>query len=135
MMEEQRLKIKDQRCNAKFKNATEERAYNYALKIIKVIDEVSKDMSAQIIAKQLLRSATSIGANIVEARSSSSRRDFTNFFNHALKSANETVFWLGLLSDAGKIEFTSAKTLSNEAREFAKILASSILTLKSKRNL
>lgn len=108
------------------------RAYNFSLKIIGFIDTLPKETSTQIIAKQLLRAATSIGANIVEAQASSSRKDFTNFFHHSLKSANETIYWLGLLRDAKKTD-SSIEELIKEANELSKILGSSILTLKGKR--
>ncbi len=88
-----------------------------------------------VIYKQLIRSATSIGANIIEAQAGSSRKDFTNFFSYALKSANESKFWLGLLRDSGKIDSGRASGLLNETAELANILASSIITLKGKRNL
>jgi four helix bundle protein len=89
-------------------------------------------MSSQVVAKQLLRSATSIGANIVEARASSSRRDFTNFFNHALKSANESVFWLELMRNSGKAQGIDLEPLTQELSEIANILGSSLLTLRGK---
>ena len=117
----------------KSKTNTEARAYKFALAIIKFIDKVPREMSTQIITRQLLRSATSIGANIIEARSGSSRKDFTNFFSHALKSANETKFWLGLLKDANKVDLLVTEPLINEANEIANILAASILTLKGKK--
>jgi len=80
------------------------RAYLYALNIIKLLDKLDKtDLTAAIIAKQLLRSATSIGANVIEAQAGSSKKDFTNFFSYALKSANESKFWLGLLRDSQKV--------------------------------
>ena len=109
------------------------RAYLYALKIIKFIDSLPKDQSCKIIGAQLLRSATSIGANIIEAQASSTKKDFTNFFNHALKSANESKFWLGLLRDSGKANKEETDGLLNEVVELSNILGSSILTLKGKR--
>lgn len=109
------------------------RAYRYSISLIEFLDTLPKDMSSQVITKQLLRSATSIGANIVEAKASSSKRDFTNFFSHALKSANESLYWLGLLRDAKKINNAQLKYLLGETKELANILASSILTLKGKR--
>jgi four helix bundle protein len=92
-----------------------------------------RDLSIQVIARQLLRSGTSIGANVMEAQASSSKREFTNFLNHALKSANESKFWLALLKDSGKAERKPVDTLLTETKELANILASSILTLKGKR--
>ncbi|MCK6469497.1 MAG: four helix bundle protein [Candidatus Brocadia sinica] len=92
-----------------------------------------KEKTSETIGNQLLRNATSIGANMVEANAASSRRDYTNFFNYALKSANETKFWLGLLRDSGKADKNRANKLLKETTEIANILASSILTLKGKR--
>ncbi|KAA0242190.1 MAG: four helix bundle protein [Candidatus Brocadia sp. AMX2] len=107
--------------------------YRYTLEAIKFIDELPKEKTSETIGNQLLRSATSIGANMVEANAASSRRDYTNFFNYALKSANETKFWLGLLRDSGKADKNRANKLLKETTEIANILASSILTLKGKR--
>jgi len=76
------------------------RAYQHSVNVIEFIDGLGKDTSTGVISKQLLRSATSIGANVVEAKGASSKRDFTNFFTYALKSANESLYWLGLLRDA-----------------------------------
>ncbi|MFA5113747.1 MAG: four helix bundle protein [Candidatus Margulisiibacteriota bacterium] len=112
-----------------------ERAYQYALTVIKLIDKLPKDMASVVIAKQVLRSATSVGANIVEGNSASSRRDFTNFINHALKSANESRFWLNLLRDSGKATSPEAFAAIQETTEICKILAASMITLRDKRRL
>ena len=118
--------------NSKHKIKLKDRKYQYSIKMIEFLDNLPKDNSAQIISKQLLRSATSIGANIVEAQASSSKKDFTKFFNYSLKSANESVYWLSLLKDAKKINNYQIEYLLNETKELAKILGSSILTLKGK---
>ncbi len=118
---------------SKFKDDFKRRVYRFALEIIKLIDELPKDKACDIISNQLLRSATSIGANVVEANSASSRKDYTNFFNYALKSANETKFWLGLLRDSGKADKERTNKHLYETNEIANILASSILTLKGKK--
>jgi len=123
-----------QNYNSKSKIDIKKRAFKYALEIIKLIDQLgNQDLSVQVIARQLLKSSTSIGANIVEAQASSSKREFTNFLNHSLKSANETKFWLALLRDSGKAKKELANHLLEETSELANILASSILTLKGKR--
>lgn len=118
--------------NSKHKIKLKDRTYQYSIKMIEFLDNLPKDNSAQIISKQLLRSATSIGANIVEAQASSSKKDFTKYFNYSLKSANESVYWLGLLKDAKRTNNNQIEYLLNETKELAKILGSSILTLKSK---
>jgi four helix bundle protein len=123
-----------QNCSSKFKIDIKKRAFQYALDTIKFIDQLDKkDLSVHVIARQKLRSATSIGANIIEAQASSSKREFTNFLSHSLKSANETKFWLALLRDSGKAKRESVDALLTETKELANILASSILTLKGKR--
>jgi four helix bundle protein len=119
--------------NSKLKMELKHRAYQYSIKIIEFIDALLKDISTGVISKQLLKSATSIGANIVEAKGASSKRDFTNFFSHSLKSANESLYWFGLLRDAKKINNPQLEYLLNETHELANILGSSILTLKGKR--
>lgn len=122
--------------NLKPKIELKRRAYLYAIAVIKFIDTLDKqDFSIGVIAKQLLRSATSIGANIIEAQAGSTRKDFTNFFAHALKSANESKFWLGLLRDSGKAGKGDVEKLLQETTEVANILGSSILTLKGKRKI
>ena len=118
--------------NSKHKIKLKDRTYQYFIRMIEFLDNLPKDNSTQIISKQLLRSATSIGANIVEAQASSSKKDFTKYFNYSLKSANESVYWLSLLKDAKKINNNQMEYLLNEAKELAKILGSSILTLKGK---
>lgn len=111
-----------------------ERTYLFALKIINFVDSLDlKDFSIQIITRQLLRSATSIGANIVEAQAGSTKKDFTNFFIYALKSANETKFWLALLRDSKKADSEKVNKLLEEANILANILGSSILTLRGKK--
>jgi len=118
--------------NSKLKPELKQRAYQYSINMIKFLDSLPKDNSANIIVNQLLRSSTSICANIVEAKGSSSKRDFTNFFGYSLKSANESLYWLGLLRDAKDIRNQRLDYLLNETKELANILGASILTLKGK---
>ena len=85
------------------------------------------------MGKQLLRSGTSVLANYIEANSSSSKKDFINFFTHVLKSSNESKVWLSLLRDTDKGDRVELKWLLNELIEISNVIASSILTLKGKR--
>ncbi|PIR71102.1 MAG: hypothetical protein COU44_01330 [Candidatus Nealsonbacteria bacterium CG10_big_fil_rev_8_21_14_0_10_40_24] len=68
------------------------RAFLFSLAVIKFLEMLPKDYISQVIGRQLLRSVTSIGANIIEAQSASSKKDFANFYNTALKSANESKY-------------------------------------------
>lgn len=86
-----------------------------------------------VVSNQLLRSATSIGANIIEAKSANSKKDFIRYYEIALKSANETIYWLGLLRDALDVNGTEIKNLFKETEELSKIIAASLLTMKNKR--
>ena len=79
---------------------------------------------------QLIRSATSIGANIVEGKAGSSKKDWRKFFVIALKSANETKYWLCLIRDTFEVDKKETNLLITEADEISKILGKSILTLK-----
>lgn len=79
---------------------------------------------------QLLRSSTSIGANVVEGKSGSSKKDWRNFYVIALKSANETKYWLCLISETLKVPKNKINELIKEADEISKIIASIILNAK-----
>jgi len=94
--------IKMQNDRAKFKSVFKDRVYRFALDVIGFVDGLPAEQISRIITDQLLRSTTSIGANVIEAQAASSRKDYTNFFTYALKSANECKFWLGLLRDSGR---------------------------------
>ena len=110
------------------------RTYIYALEIIKFLEILPRDYVSQTIGRQLLRSATSIGANIIEAQVLSSRKDFSNFYRHSLKSSNESKFWLALLKDSNKAPADKVEPVLAETNEIANILAASILTIKRKNN-
>ncbi len=129
----QNPKQKSQNYNQKAKTDLKQRTYEYSLELIKFIDKLPKDFSSQIIAKQLLRSSTSIGANIIEAHGSNGRKDFANFFTYALKSANETKYWLGLLRDSKKASKENVEVLLKETIELANILAASLITIRGKK--
>jgi len=119
--------------DSKRKTNVKNLSYHFSLKIINLVDRFPKNNNTFIvIGNQLLRSATSVGANIVEAQSSSSKRDFTNYFTHSLKSANETKYWLGLLKDSGKLSAEYCDKLLDEIEAISNILGRSLLTLKGK---
>lgn len=119
--------------NIEFKKQLISRAFKLARAIISLVDKFPNKRSAWVIADQLIRAATSIGANIIEAQAASSKRDFTNFLNHALKSGNETKFWLALAKDLDSKLITEIEALLKEVNELVKILGSSVATLKGKK--
>ena len=77
-----------------------------------------------------MRSATSIGANVVEGRAGSSKKDWKNYFSVALKSANETKYWLCLIRDTMEINKNKVNELIKEADEISKIIAAIIVNSK-----
>lgn len=131
-MQIQNSKLKAQSHSSKPKVELKYRCYYFSIDIIKFLKGLPEKRVYWIISDQLLRSATSIGANIVEAKSSSSKRDFIKFFEIALKSANETKYWLGLLRDATDANKDKINYLLVETEEISKMLGSSLLTLKNK---
>jgi four helix bundle protein len=116
--------------NNDFKKKLIERAFNLSRRVLALVDRFPNKRAAWVISDQLLRAATSIGANIIEAQAASSKKDFINFLNHALKSANETKFWLALAKDLDSELIAEINKLLNETEELTKILGSSITTLK-----
>lgn len=77
--------------------------------------------------EQLIRSGISIGANIVEGKAGSSKKDWRNFYAIALKSANETKYWLCLIRDTQEIDKVRVNDLLQEADEISKIIAAIIV--------
>lgn len=109
------------------------RAYNFSLDIIHFINDFPSKRALWVIGDQLLRASTSIGANLIEAQAASSRRDFIKFYEIALKSANETKYWICLLRDSMEEFKPQCELLLKEVVEISNMLGSSILTLKGKR--
>jgi four helix bundle protein len=109
------------------------RLYSFTLRFIEFIDRLPSDNVSRRIGDQLLRSDTSIIGNYIEGLSASSKKDLRNYFNHSLKSSNESMLWLTLLRDSGRTSGTEVPWLINEMQQYSKIFSSSILTLKGKR--
>ncbi len=117
----------------KFKSDLKLRCYKFSLAIIALTDKLPSKRSAWVISDQLIRSATSIGANLIEARASSSRLEFKKFYEISLKSANETKYWIALLRDSKLTNSLSINILLKEEEEIANMLASGVLKLKNKK--
>jgi len=116
-----------------FKIEMYRRVYKYALKLINLIDKLPRNYRSEVLGKQLLRSGTSISANLIESKSASSKKDYINFYQYALKSANETKLWLALIRDTNQNIKAESEALIKETMEIGNILAASILTMKKKK--
>lgn len=115
----------------KSNNIIKEKSYNFSLKIIKVYQELTKEKKEFIISKQLIRSGTSVGANIEEAIGAQSKNDFISKMSISYKEARETLYWLHLLTDSGFLNKQQSDTLITGCEELLKILSSILRTSKS----
>ncbi len=106
------------------------RAYFFAKDVIGFIGNSKVEKVYSSLFDQLIRSATSIGANLVEGKAGSSKKDWINFLAIALKSANETKYWLCLIRDTQDISKDKMHELIQEADELSKIIASIIVKAK-----
>jgi four helix bundle protein len=122
-----------QKYKEKIKKEFKKRLYDFTLRLIKFLDKLPDDNISRRIGDQLLRSGTSIIANYIEGQAASSKKDFTNYFNISLKSANESKLWLAILRDSKRAKAEDVSWFLDELDEIAKIFASSILTLKGRK--
>ncbi len=129
-------KPKTKTINQNSKTEFKIRVYRYTIDSLKFLSTIPENRTNKIILSQLIRSLTSIGANIIEAKASNSKRDFARYFDIALKSANETKYWLCLLRDLNESRSNSKlEEILQETIEIANILASSLLTMRNKKNV
>ena len=112
-----------------FKNRTKQ----IALRVIRLVESLPKTNSAQIIGKQLLRSATSVGANYRAACRGKSEADILHKLSIVEEEADESLYWLELLVDSNIISETKLSPLMRDINEIVAMTVSSIKTLRSKR--
>ena len=113
-----------------FKQEFKKRCFYFSINTLKLAELLRERRANWILLDQLIRSATSIGANVVEGGNSTSRREFINYFQIALKSASETLYWLALLKEINK-DHEKISELIKECTEIKKILATIILNTKN----
>lgn len=109
------------------------KSFQFSLEIIKLYNYLKFTHKEFVLSKQLLRSGTSIGANVREALRGQSRPDFISKMSIALKEAEETEYWLELLIMSNYLDNYKENSLVIECRELCKILASIIKTTKSNK--
>ena len=113
-------------------NILKTKSYKFALRMIKLFQYLSAEKKEFVLSKQILRSGTSIGANIEEAYQGESKSDFIHKLAIANKEAFETHYWLRLLRDSEILEEKIADSLLADCDELQRILVSSIKTAKNK---
>lgn len=113
-----------------YKNALREETIDFAIEVSDVCDNIK---GYSVYTNQLLRSSSSIGANIYEAKYAQSKADFINKIEIALKESSETEFWLELLFRKRKIDEITYKSLINKCGTIRRKLIASVTTVKNKQ--
>lgn len=114
-------------------NPVSEKSLQFAIRILKFYKhKIAIDKSLEVIIKQILKSGTSIGANIAESKNAVSKSDFINKLSIALKEARETEYWLRLLHESDNIQSNEFESLSVDCIELIRLLTSIIKSLKTK---
>jgi len=116
------------------RNIVAEKAFNFAVRIYKLHKYLITEKNEYILAKQLLKSGTSIGANIEEAIGAQSQGDFIAKISIAYKEARETSYWLRLLDSVELIESSHFSSIHNDCEELIHLLASILITSKNKKD-
>ncbi|WP_066688437.1 four helix bundle protein [Christensenella intestinihominis] len=108
-----------------------EKSFSFAVRIVKLYQYICNNKKEYVLFKQLLRSGTSIGANIQEALNGQSKRDFLSKMNIALKEAGETQYWLRLLTATEILTEKESRSILDDCTELLKMLTSIVKTTSS----
>ena len=114
----------------KNENTVAEKSKSFALRVIRLYQYLRAEKKEYVLARQVLRSGTSIGANVREALRGQSRADFYAKLSIALKEADETAYWLELLHESGYIGKKGYESLYGECQELIRLLVSITKTLR-----
>ena len=105
-------------------NVIQTKSYSFAIKIVEVYKYLVEVKKEYTLSKQVLRSGTSIGANVEEAIGGQSKKDFFAKLTIAYKEARETKYWLRLLADTSYLEVEKSKALIDDCEELLRIIGS-----------
>lgn len=114
-----------------FKQQFKKRCFDFSIAVLKLSEALRRKQINWILVDQLVRSATSIGANIVEGGNSTSKREFINYFQIALKSAAETLYWFAILKELNPQYGKEIESLISECTEIKKMISTIILNTKN----
>ena len=118
-----------------FKREFKKRCFIFSIKLLRLCELLRGKRINWTIIDQLIRSGTSIGANIVEGGNSSSKKEFINYFQIAIKSASESLYWLAILAEINKDRKGEIDELIQECIEMKKIISTIILNTKNNSRL
>ena len=105
-------------------NIIENKSFEFAVRVVKLYQHLTENKKEFVMSKQLLRSGTSIGANVSEAQKGQSKADFNMKMNIALKEANETDYWIRLLFRIDYLTKQEFESIQKDAKEIIAILVS-----------
>ncbi|MBP6414503.1 MAG: four helix bundle protein [Bacteroidia bacterium] len=111
-------------------NIIQQKSFAFAIRIVNAYKYLTEQKKEFVLSKQLLRSGTSIGANVEEAIGGQSKKDFIAKVSISYKEARETKYWLNLLTATDYLDEKLSKSLLDDAEELCKILSSILLTTK-----
>jgi four helix bundle protein len=106
-----------------------ERTFQFAVRVVRLVRRLPKTLDAVEIGRQLIKSGTSVGANVEEAHGAESQRDFTHKMSIARKEARESRYWLRLIQ-AAILDDDEVRALVQEADELVRILSAIVVTAK-----
>ncbi|TMM29543.1 four helix bundle protein [Polaribacter aestuariivivens] len=112
-------------------NIIQTKSYNFAVRIVKLYKHLSQEKKEFVLSKQLLRSGTSIGANVEEAIGGQSRKDFFAKLTIAYKEARESHYWIRLLKDTDFLSDKESESLTTDIEEILKIIGSIQKTIRN----
>ena len=112
-------------------NQIVEKSKAFAIRIIRMYQHLNKMKQEYILSKQVLRSGTSIGANVKEANSAQTRADFTAKMQIALKETSETEYWLELLMETGYITEKEGESILTDCQELLKMITAILKSTKA----
>jgi len=112
-------------------NVVQEKSYKFAIRIVNLYKYLVDQQREFVLSKQILRSGTSIGANIEEAIGGQSKKDFLSKISIAYKEARETNYWLRILRDSGYLKLKQFESIFFDLEEIQKLLTKIIKTTKS----
>ena len=113
-----------------YKKDIKEWTLEFAILIVKYCEQLKKKKIDFDLISQLRRSGTSVGANVREAKASSSRKELIRFYDISLRSANETDYWMAVISRGYNVELSEAKIINTELEQIGKVLGKIIVNLK-----
>ncbi len=111
-------------------NVVQQKSFAFAIRVVNAYKYLTEQKKEFVLSKQLLRSGTSIGANVEEATGGQSKKDFIAKISISYKEARETKYWLNLLTATDYLDEKLSKSLLDDAEELCKILSSILLTTK-----